>query len=169
MAEQGEMGGDCAMPKPTREHEMLSGNVGTWNVKCQYFMDPSQPPMEQTAVETVEPVGAFWTVSKFECDMMGAPFVGRATCGYDTRRGKWVGTWIDSMSTNLFVMEGDMNEEGTTLEMTCQGPNMQTGDMTTFRSVEKRNDDGTREFDFHMALPDGNEIQLFHYVYSKQS
>ena len=36
--------------------------------------------------------------------MMGAPFVGRATLGYEPHTGKYVSTWIDSMSPVLFML-----------------------------------------------------------------
>ena len=62
--------------------------------------------------ETIEPLGRFWTVSLFESEFMGASFSGRATSGYDPQKGKWVGTWIDSMMPHLFVMEGDMDADG---------------------------------------------------------
>ena len=68
---------DPMMPGPTDEHRLLLEHVGTWKVACTYYMDPSQPPMEVEAKETVEAVGGFWTVSKFESEFMGMPFVGR--------------------------------------------------------------------------------------------
>ena len=154
------------LPPVTKEHELLASTCGTWNVDCTYFMDPSQPPMKTKAVETVEPVGAYWTVSHFKSDMMGAPFAGRATMGYDTRRKTWVGTWIDSMSTHLFVMEGTLDDDGT-LEMRCEGPCMVTGNPTTFRGVHKNVGGDSQSFDFFTTMPDGNEVQMFHYEYTK--
>ena len=44
-------------------------------------MVPSQPPLKTRAKETVELVGALWTTSRFEADILGMPLVGRATLG----------------------------------------------------------------------------------------
>ncbi len=97
---------DCQMPEAAPEHGWIQESAGTWNVKCTYYMDPTQPPMECTARETIEAVGQFWTVSTFEADFMGMPFQGRCTLGYTPAKERFVGTWIDSMSQHMFVMEG---------------------------------------------------------------
>ncbi len=58
--------------------------------------------MKVQGKETVEMFGNFWTVSLFESEMFGAPFQGRATLGFDPEAGKYVGTWIDTMSPMFF-------------------------------------------------------------------
>ena len=85
------------MPQPTAEHKNLEEYAGNWKVACKFYMDPSQPPMETNATEKIELVGDFWTVSRFESNMMGAPFVGSALLGYEPHTGKFVSTWVDSM------------------------------------------------------------------------
>ena len=72
---------------------------------------------------------AFWTVSLFESEFMGMPFRGRSTLGYDPQKKKWVGTWVDSMSPSMFVMEGGYDAAGKVLTMHCRGPHMATGEM----------------------------------------
>ena len=156
---------DCQMPQPTAEHGLLMEMVGTWNVDCSYFMGPGEP-MRTQAQETIEPVGGFWTVSLFESLFMGAPFAGRATMGYDPQKGKWVGTWIDSMMPHMFVMEGDMDPETHVLTMHCEGPSM-TGGTAPYRSVSTPLPDGRRQFDMYMTPPGSDEIRMFHYVYTR--
>ena len=72
------------MPQPTAEHKLLQDLVGNWKVACKFYMDPSQPPMETNATEKVDLIGDFWTVSRFETQMMGAPFVGCGIGGADS-------------------------------------------------------------------------------------
>lgn len=159
---------DCQMPTPTAHHARLQRDVGRWNVACTYYMDPSQPPMECTAVEEIEAVGGFWTLSRFTADFMGMPFVGRCTLGWDARKEKFVGSWIDSMSSTMFVMEGDFSADGRTLEMRCEGPHMATGDIVPMRMVTSYGDDGTHTFDMFVGNPGGHgETKAFHYVYTR--
>ena len=51
--------------------------------------------------------GGLWVLSKFEGDFGGMKFEGRGQFGYDPIKKKYVGTWIDSMSPTLSVLEGN--------------------------------------------------------------
>jgi len=154
-------------PQPTAEHERLAEHVGVWNVHCQFYMDPSQPPMEVQARETVEMHGAFWAVSLFEAEMFGAPFKGRATLGYDPEAQEYVSTWIDTMSPHLFKFTGNFDASGKVLEMSGEGFDCMTQTMTTFRTTEEHRDDGSRVFEMFMKMPDGAEWKLFTHVYTR--
>ena len=44
--------------------------------------------MKVQATDTVEAHGRFFTVSRFQADMMGMPFEGISTVGYDPVRGE---------------------------------------------------------------------------------
>jgi len=158
---------ECEMPQPTAEHGALMETVGTWNVDCTYYMGPGEE-MKVQATETVEAVGGFWTVSLFQSEMMGAPFTGRCTMGYDVRTGKWVGTWIDSMMPNMYVMEGEYDDEGRTLTMLSEGPAPGgSGDLTQYRSTIEKLDDGNRRFEMFVAMPEVGEVKMFSYIYSR--
>lgn len=160
--------GDCGqMPQPGPEHEWIQGSAGTWNVKCTYWMDPSQPPMEATAVETIDTVGPFWTVSTFESNFMGMPFKGRSTLGYTPAKERFVGTWIDSMSQHMFVMEGTRDDSGNVLEMTCEGPDMMTGQIVTYRTREERTGSDGRNFQMFVQRPEQGEQKMFEYEYTR--
>ncbi len=158
---------DCQMPTASPEHEMLLEAAGTWDVDCTYYMGPD--PMKMSATETVEMLGPFWGVSKFEADFMGQPFVGRCTVGYDANESQWIGTWVDSMSPHMFIMKGGYDEAGKVLTMHCRGPSMATGEMTDFRTVETRVDADQRAFEMYTTMPDGSEVMMFHYDYTRAS
>lgn len=117
---------DWTPPQPGPQHEKLLESVGEWHVDCKHFMDPSQPPMESTATDTVRAIGGFWTVSDFKGEAMGMPFEGCSTVGYDVIREKYVTTWVDSMMPNHWYMEGDF-ETDDTMVFTGKGPS-HTGD-----------------------------------------
>jgi hypothetical protein len=145
-------------PQPTPHHAMLLANVGTWEgtlTMSMAGMDAAPIP----ATETIEGVGPFWTQSRFECDFMG-PFVGTGCSGYDTKKEKFVGTWIDSMSSNLTVMEGDYNAETKTLTMNYEAPDMMGGAIVPHR-IETVFGDDTYTSHFYMgAGPDVPETMV---------
>ncbi|MGE3820361.1 MAG: DUF1579 domain-containing protein [Isosphaeraceae bacterium] len=106
-------------PKPGKEHALLSQDVGTWEATIKMWTDPQGEPQvsKGTETNTLMP-GGLWVLSKFEGEMMGTTFHGQGQNGYDPVRGKYVGTWVDSMSTSPIVMEGTYDEAKKALTMT---------------------------------------------------
>ena len=146
------------MPQPTAEHRALKENAGTWKVACKFYMEPGQPPMESNATEKVEMIGEFWTVSRFENQMMGMPFVGCATMGFDPNTGKFVSTWIDSMTPVLCALSG--KQKGDTITMEGEFFSCMTNSVLKHRTTEKRIGKNERIFEMFCTLPDGNEIKM---------
>lgn len=157
---------ECAPPPPGPEHQELMSRCGTWNVECRYFMDPSQPPMETTAVETVEPFGPYVVRTHFQCDMMGMPFEGSCTIGYSPKGGGWQATWVDFMSPHIFFMTGAVGDDGV-LEMTCEGPAMMGDGMAQFKTREWGEDDGSRRFEMYTVVPGAGDVKMFEYRYTR--
>ena len=156
------------MPQPTKEHHLLLNHVGNWRVECTYFMDPSHPPFEVVASETIEMVGHFWSQSRFKADMGEFVLEGSATMGFDPDKRKWVSTWIDNANPTLFHVEGDLDEDAGVLEMVGRGPSPVDEEETTYRTVEKAIDQNTRTLDMYVTLPTGDELQMFSYTYHRE-
>ncbi len=154
-------------PQPTAEHNRLIEHAGTWNVQCSFYMDPAQPPMEVEGKETVESFGAFWSTSVFEANMFGAPYQGRATLGYDPEAKQYVSTWIDTMSPMFFHFTGNFNADGTVLEMSGDGYDCMTKQMTSYRTVEEHKSPDERVFEMFMKMPDGSDVKMFTHVYTR--
>jgi len=104
------------VPEPLPQHQQLQKGVGTWEGTLTMFM-PDTPVQAVACKEVVEPIGLFWTQSQFTSDFMGMPFRGSACMGYDPYKERYVGTWIDSETTELAVMTGEMDLDGNTLVM----------------------------------------------------
>lgn len=121
------------MPQPTDEHRMVLGAVGEWEGNLTMYM-PGMEPTTAPCSETVTAVGEFWTTSRFTMEFMDMPFTGVGCNGYDTKKKKFVGTWIDSMTTSLSVMEGDFDKAKNALVMRWTAPDPATGEMIQHRS-----------------------------------
>jgi hypothetical protein len=146
------------MPQPTAEHKLLKEHAGTWKVACKFYMDPSQPPMETSAVEKVDMIGEFWTVSRYESQMMGMPFHGSATMGYDPQSKQYVSTWVDSMMPTLCTFQG--KQKGDTIELTGEFFSCMTNSVLKHRTTEKHLGKNERIFEMFCTLPDGKEIKM---------
>jgi hypothetical protein len=155
------------MPQPGPEHKRLGEHVGTWNVDCSFYMDPAQPPMKVKARETVEMFGPFYTVSLFEADMFGSPYKGRATLGYDPAVGKYVSTWIDTMSPAIFAFSGKFDAAGNVLEQRGEGIDCMTQGPAEYRTTETHGKDGSRVFEMFMRPEGGEETKVFTHVYTR--
>jgi len=91
---------------PGPEHKMMEEWAGNWSVKVK-MMQPGAPPMESTGSAVITSIfGGRYMQENFKGDMMGTPFEGIGTSGFDNVSKKYVGTWIDSMSTGIGVTEG---------------------------------------------------------------
>lgn len=156
------------VPQPSDAHRFVQEAVGTWKVACTYYMDPTQPPMECEATDTIEAVGPFWTVSRFVCPLPdNNELVGKATLGYDPNKGKYVGFWIDSCTTTPFYYEGDYDADSKTLAMSGSGYFPMFQAECPYRMTNRENDDGTRTFEMFVTMPGAPEMKLFTYVYSR--
>ena len=67
-------------------------------------------------------LGEYWVVSEVEGSFMGMPFSSVFTLGYDPGKEKFVGTWIDSLSSNFWHYEGTLSADGKTLTLVKQDP-----------------------------------------------
>ena len=156
-----------APPQPTAEHRKLMEHCGVWNVACTFYMDPSQPPMQVSACEKVEMFGPFWTSSVFEAEMFGAPFKGHCTVGYDPQSGRYVSTWIDTMSPTFFHFTGGFDASGKVLEMKGRAYDCMLKQETDYRTREEHVSPDERVFEMFMKLPDGKEVKMFTHRYKR--
>ena len=123
-------------PQPTEAHQWLKQFAGEWTTTSQAAMEPNQSPMECTGRMTSRMVGDFWVVSELSGDMGSMSFAGLQTIGYDPKKQKYVGTWVDSATDHLWHYEGTVDETGKKILLEAEGPNLMTdGQMTLFRDA----------------------------------
>ncbi len=153
-------------PKPGPEHELLKQDVGTWDATVEMF-EPGKPPAVSKGVETTTLVGGFWAVSDFKSQLMGQPFEGRGTTGFDTAKKKYVSTWIDSMSTGFMMGESTYDPKTKTMTGWVEGPDL-TGKVTKMKDTTEWKDADTKVFTMYMAGPDGKEFPTMKITYKRR-
>ncbi len=141
-------------PEVTNEHKLLKKDVGVWDVEMKSWMEgPDKEPMVSKGVERTRALGDYWVVSTYEGDFGGQKFVGHSQMGYDSAKKKFIGTWIDSMSTSLAKMDGTYDEATKELMMVMTMVDPATGQDTEAKTVSKYIDDNTRQFTMYMKTP----------------
>lgn len=146
--------GALVMPKPQAEHAWLQQFVGEWVSETESHMDLDREPEKSQAIERVRSLGGFWIVNEIDAEMMGAPFHGIQTLGYDPKKKKFIGTWVDSVSCAVWTYEGSLNKERTVLTLYSEGPCPTTPDeLTKIKDV--------------LELTDNNHKLYTSYVFDK--
>ncbi|MEM7307464.1 MAG: DUF1579 family protein [Planctomycetota bacterium] len=135
---------------PTAHHQRLMDGVGMWEGTIA-MMVPGFDSTPQKATEKVEAFGSYWTNTHFQCEFMGQPYHGRGSFGFDPKSGKHLGTWIDTMSPHLSVMEGEFDEGTKTLTMHWDAPDM-TGEIRPHRSVTVYKGDSPDTMSYTMSF-----------------
>lgn len=94
-------------------------------------MAPGQPAMKVHGTESVRSLGGLWVLAEGSViTPEGKPDKVLFTFGYDPERKKFVGSFIGSMMTNMWLYEGSLDAAGKVLTLDTQGPSF-AGDGST--------------------------------------
>jgi hypothetical protein len=131
-------------------------------------MEPGKPPTESTGTADMKMLldGRF-LYQEFTSQMMGQPFSGIGIDGYDNLRKKYVTTWIDTMGTGFFTMEGTASADGKTITLKGQHAELGGGQMT-HRAVWKIVDSNTQTFDMYGTHHRGKEMKMLEIAYTRK-
>ncbi len=103
----------AAFATPGAPHKALEMTAGSWDVKTKMWMAPGAPPQETAGTsENKMILGGRFLEQRYEGTMMGQPFSGIGTVGFDNYKKKFVSTWVDSMGTGITSMTGTADKTG---------------------------------------------------------
>lgn len=153
--------------EPQKEHRWLEKLVGDWTYEGQASMGPDKPVQEFTGTESVRSLGGLWVVAEGTGDTPGC---GTATTllslGYDPQKRHYVGTWIGSMMTHLWVYNGELDAAERVLTLSVEGPAMTAeGKTAQYQDVIEFKSDDHRVLTSRMLGDDGKwqEFMTAHY------
>jgi hypothetical protein len=148
--------------EPQKEHQWLQRFVGEWTFEGEAPMEPGQPPSQFTGTESVRSLEGLWFLAEGQGEMPGGgPATTMLTLGYDSQKQRYVGTWIGSMMTHLWVYEGELDADERVLTLKAQGPSMASeGKMTQYKDVTEFKSDDHRVLTSHVLGDDGNWQQF---------
>ena len=152
---------------PQLEHQWLQQLVGEWTCEMECTMEPGKPPEKSTATESVRSLGGLWTLGEGQCGMPdGGTGTTLMTLGYDPQKRQYVGTFIGSMMTYLWVYDGELDASERVLTLNAEGPSMAAeGKMAQFRDVIEIKSHDHRVLTSHVLGDDGtwHQFMTAHY------
>jgi hypothetical protein len=139
------------------EHRWLEQLTGRW----QLTFDPPSGAGEQASgpawEELTRSLGGAWIVSESTGTMPGGSTATNIlTLGYDPARKRYVGSFISSVMTNIWVYEGTLDNTGKVLTLDCEGPDFEnTGRTARYQDIITIKDENTRNFSSRTQNADG--------------
>jgi hypothetical protein len=153
---------------PGEPHKLLASLAGSWTTQSKEWMEPGKPPMESTgSAEMKTLLDGRFIQQELSGDMMGKPYSGIGISGYDNLRKKYVSTWMDSMGTGVFFMEGTASGDGRTITLKGQHDELGGGKMT-HRAIWKIVDSNTQTFEMYGAHKGGKEWKMMEITYTRK-
>lgn len=153
--------------RPQKEHDWLQQLVGDWTVEMSCQMGPGQPPVTSTGQESVHSLGGLWTIGEGTGQGPdGAPVSSVMTLGFDPGKGRYVGTFIASIMTQLWRYEGSLDAASKVLTLDTEGPSMSgDGSLAKYQDVLTVLSPDHRMLTSRLLGEDGNwtEFMTAHY------
>jgi hypothetical protein len=147
-------------------------DVGTWDATIKSWTGgPDSQPSESKGVEVVKLMpGGLWQQNEFDGKFADMEFHGCGVTGYDPKKKKYVGTWVDSMSTDILSMEGEYDASTKTLTMYSKGTDP-SGKAYDAKMTSKHEDDDTRVFTMFMKSDEtkGEFIKMMEITYKRRA
>jgi hypothetical protein len=148
--------------EPQKEHKWLEKLVGEWTYESEMSAEPDKPPEKLTGTETVRSVGGLWVVAEGRGEMPGGgTAIMLVTLGYDPQKKQFVGTWVGSMMTHMWIYNGTLDESERVLTLNSEGPDFSAeGKTAKFKDVIELQGDDRRTLKGHMMGADGAWMHL---------
>ena len=149
-------------PKPGPEHDKLKELVGEWDAVMEMQGQKSKATATYKSI-----CGGMWIESDFEGDLGGLKFQGHGLDGYDLKKKKYVGVWVDSLESAPMHFEGDYDPKSKLLVMTGESLGMD-GKPQKFKTTTETKDKDHFTFKMYMVQPEGKEQLAFTIDYTRR-
>jgi hypothetical protein len=157
--------------EPQAEHRWLERLVGEWTSESECFMGPDQPPLKSSGVEVVRSLGGLWVVAGGEGPMPeGGSMRSILTLGYDPAGKRYVGTFIASVMSHLWIYSGgSVDAAGKVLALDAEGPSFTGAGTAKYIDSIEFLDDDHRTLTSRILGDDGQWFQFMtaHYYRKK--
>lgn len=153
---------------PGEPHKLLASIAGSWTTKTKEWIDPQKPPVESTGtVSSRMMLDGRFLQQEITGSMHGRPHTGIWTIGYDNLLKRYISTWIDTMSTQIFIMDGTASADVKAITLTGQHAEVGGGHMT-HRAIWKILDSNTQEFIMYGTYHGGQEMKMMEVLYTRK-
>jgi hypothetical protein len=155
------------MATPGPAHEAIADMAGTWDAEVTMYWGPT-PSKSKGVSENRLVLGGRWVEQRFKSEMGGQPFEGIGYTGYDNFKKKYMGTWMDNMSTAVMLSEGTFDAAGKVMTSTSTMDDVVTGKSTTTRMTSTIVTPDHHHFEMFGPGPDGKEMKQMEIHYHRR-
>ena len=125
------------------------------------------PESKFNGTERVRKLGELWVLCEGQAEMPGGGTGNMImTLGYDPQKSRFLGTWIGSMMTHLWIYDGEIDAAQRVLTLNSDGPDFSNpGKMAKYQDIIEFINDDYRTLTSRSPGPDGqwNEFMKAHY------
>lgn len=152
------------------QHRWLQRLLGEWVYEHELPAEAGKPARKLTGKETIRPLGDLWVLAEGQGEM---PDGNRAhtlmTIGYDPQKAAFVGTWVGSMMTHLWIYEGSLDTQERVLTLNSEGPSFtEMGKMAKYQDIITFVTDDHRMLTSRVLGPDGAWTQFMEAHYRRK-
>jgi len=109
--------------EPQKEHQWLQRLIGDWTFETEAVMEPGKPPMKFSGFESVRSLGGLWMLCEGRGEMPGGgAALTLMSLGYDPAKKRFLGTFVGSMMTHMWVYDGQLDAASNVLTLDTEGP-----------------------------------------------
>jgi hypothetical protein len=148
--------------EPRKEHQWLHKLVGDWTFEHECPAGPDKPAQKSSGTESVRSLGGLWVLCEGQGKMPdGKPANMLMTLGYDPGKRRFVGTWVGSMMTHLWVYDGELDSAGKVLTLNAEGPDfVREGKTAKYQDIIEFKSDDHRTLTSRTLGEDGKWTQF---------
>jgi len=128
------------------QHEWLHRMLGEWRCEGEATLEQGKPPEHWKARDSVRSLGGLWVICEGHSDMPdGRSSSNVMTFGYSHDRQCFVGSFIASVMTHMWVYNGQLDASHRVLTLDTEGPSfLGDGKMARYQDVLAFIDDNHR-------------------------
>jgi hypothetical protein len=153
---------------PGDMHKMMATWDGVWNAEITMWMDEKTAPQNATGKAEYKMIlNGLYQSSKYTGDMMGMPFEGMSTTGFDNHKKVFLSTWIDNMGSGIMIMEGPWDAASKTMTLKGKMVDPASGEEKDFKQVIKIIDDNTQLMEMYGPGENGKEFKTMQIKYTR--
>lgn len=150
------------MTEPQKEHAWLMKLCGDWTSKGEAMCEPGAAPDTWETTEYVRSLGGLWVLCEGRGEMKdGNVMTSVMTLGYDPQIKEYVGNFVASMMTHMWIYEGALDAKEKVLTLNTEGPVFtEPGKYTKYKDVIELIDDDHRTLTSFILMDDGTWFEM---------
>lgn len=153
---------------PGEMHKLMASFDGNWEGDVTMWM-PGSPELKSKSTTVNKMIyNGLYQESTHTGEMMGMPFNGKSTTGFDNHRKEFVNTWIDNMGSGIMIMRGTWDEATKTMNLKGTVVDPGTKEDCNMRQTYKIVDSNTHEMEMFGPDETGKEMKTMQIIFKKK-